>query len=771
MKSNKQTVIASSVFIIIFTILFTNMRMEYKDKYEITIQEIKGLQKITNIHKLNIALKSIRGLNQLEKSKIDSVKNTLFISDEKVFLDIVSLNDAKIKSLYEKLQSSKNLTKKIIFQKYTKILKLLDRKRFNVADNSFLLLESNRDMYFLMSIAVLDIPDSIENIGKIRAFGTRILSQSTQKENKDGVLMENNIQIFLTLMDKIKFLLTKLNDNDQSKLNVLTDSVITEFYDLNQVIKTIKDNTQEISPQEYFLQATKLVNNINNIFLASKDMLNDKLIKREKELSYKLSFILIIYILMILMIVIASCIVNKRATRENISSMKKQLQLKFINKLRDEFANNTSLKYLCDKSLNLIINNFKAINGSLYLYNSENEKLYLGSSYGIKSVNLEQTLDLHENIISENILEKEIKIIDIEQNISLGNIDTKATKLVTIPIMEFKNSIGTVQLLFDSRFKDIDIELLQEAISLMASYIFKAQKDDESLKYLKLIDKNVLISKTDLDGNITEVSEEFCNISLYSKEELIGQNHSIVKNKESNPEIYKDMWNTISNGNEWRGEFKNMKKDGTYYWIDSVISPDCDINGNTIGYTAIRTDITDKKKIEEIAITDGLTSLFNRRHFDNIFTQQIEISKRAKGILAFLLIDIDHFKQYNDTYGHQEGDIALKLVANALKQTLKRPDDYTFRLGGEEFGLLFHISNEEDGYNIANLARKNIEDLKIMHSGNSASPFVTISSGLYIIKSDNTYSEDDIYKKSDEALYTAKNSGRNQVSKYEVVKI
>ncbi len=385
----------------------------------------------------------------------------------------------------------------------------------------------------------------------------------------------------------------------------------------------------------------------------------------------------------------------------------------------------------------------------------------------MKKGSLNQTLELHENIISENILEKEIKILDVEQMVSLGNIDTTATKLVTIPIMEFENSIGTMQLLFDNRFKDVDIEFLQEAISLTASYIFKAQKDDESSRYLKLIDKNVLISKTDLDGNITEVSEEFCNISQYSKDELIGQNHRVLKHEDNPKSIYHDMWKTISSGEIWRGEMKNRKKDGSFYWIDSVISPDNDINGNRIGYTAIRTDITDKKKVEEIAITDGLTSLFNRRHFDNIFTQQIEISRRVKGMLAFVLMDIDHFKQYNDTYGHQDGDTTLKLVAKALRITLKRPDDYTFRLGGEEFGLLYHISNEDDGYAIADEARKNIENLKIEHRGNSASKYVTISSGLYVIKADDLNSEDMIYKKSDEALYVAKQSGRNRVSTVE----
>ena len=443
---------------------------------------------------------------------------------------------------------------------------------------------------------------------------------------------------------------------------------------------------------------------------------------------------------------------------------KKQNQDIFISKLQDDYIKEETLKQVCDSSLQHIIDQFKAINGSLYLYNEDNEKLYLGATYAIEYNTLEHTLNMHENVISENIAEKKINTRDIVQDINLGNIRTKTTKLVTIPIMEFEKSIGTMQLLFDDKFNDVDMEFLQKVISLMATYINKALHDDESSRYLKLIDKNVLISQTDLDGNIIEISEELCNLSKYTKDELIGRNHNIFRDEEMPLKIYKDMWETITQGITWRGELKNRTKDGEFYWVDSTISPDKDINGNIIGYTAIRTNITDKKKIEEIAITDGLTSLYNRRHFDNIFAQQIKINKRTKSKLAFLIIDIDYFKQYNDTYGHQDGDTALKLVATALKQTLKRPDDYTFRLGGEEFGLLYHITNEDDGESIADLARQNVENLKIEHSANSASKYVTISAGLYIIKSDNNKSDDAIYKMSDEALYVAKQSGRNQIS-------
>jgi len=767
MSKQKQILIIGAVFIAIISVLFFNIRSEYKKEYNITINEIDGMSKITYIHKLDILIKNIRGINQLSVSQAKVLKRTLFISEDSILESIKALKDKNIEKEYRSLLNIKeNISKEELFKKYTSLLKLLERKRVDIADSYHLLFESNREIYFLITTAVLNIPKTIENIGVIRGVGVSILRDKNVE--KDNFILKNNIYMFLENIENIKFIISKLSSSDSSQLNTLLDSVMTDFYDINAIVENLEDTTSILEPTEYFLQTSRLLNNINNIFSVSKNILIKKLEDRKERLEIKLLFGNILYTLLLTSIFFVLYINYRNNAKKDEELQKKLNQDIFISNLQDNYIKKETLKQICDSSLNHIINQFKAMNGSLYLYNEDNEKLYLGATYAIGYNTLEHTLDMHENIISENITEKKINIRDIVQDVNLGNIKTKTTKLVTIPIIEFEKSIGTMQLLFNNKFNDIDIEFLQKVVSLMATYINKALHDDELSRYFKLIDKHVLISQADLDGNIIEISEELCNLSKYTKDELIGHNHNIFKHEDMPPEIYEDMWNTITQGITWRGELKNRTKDGGFYWIDSVISADKDINGNIIGYTAIRTNITDKKKVEEIAITDGLTSLHNRRHFDNIFTQQIEINKRAKGMLAFLLIDIDHFKQYNDTYGHQEGDTALKLVATALKKTLRRPDDYTFRLGGEEFGLLYHIANEDDGISVAELARQNIENLKIEHSTNSASQYVTISSGLYIIKADDTKSDDEIYKMCDEALYVAKQSGRNQVS---VVKV
>ncbi len=283
-------------------------------------------------------------------------------------------------------------------------------------------------------------------------------------------------------------------------------------------------------------------------------------------------------------------------------------------------------------------------------------------------------------------------------------------------------------------------------------------------KYINIIDKNVLTTTTDTEGNIIYVSNAFLRKSKYKKEDLIGKNHRIVKHEDTNKEIFIELWNTIKSGKEWKGEIKNRKKDGGYFWTNTVITPEFNSKGQIISYTAIREDITDKKIIEEISITDGLTNIYNRRHFDNIFEKYINNSKRNNEIVTFILMDIDYFKQYNDNYGHQKGDEVLKSVAKFLKTTVKRADDYCFRLGGEEFGIVFKAKDISKAKSFATKILKGIENLKIPHEYNSASKYITVSIGTSCYYATDITNTKELYKNTDELLYKSKEKGRNQIS-------
>lgn len=177
------------------------------------------------------------------------------------------------------------------------------------------------------------------------------------------------------------------------------------------------------------------------------------------------------------------------------------------------------------------------------------------------------------------------------------------------------------------------------------------------------------------------------------------------------------------------------------------------------------TDITElehyKIKLEHLALTDGLTSLYNRRYFNKIFPQEINRAKRDKKYLAFMMIDIDFFKQYNDTYGHINGDDVLIHIADTIKKHFCRASDFCFRLGGEEFGIISTGNTLDDVIKQTEQLRIGIEALNIEHKKSSVSNYVTISMGFAF--SDGSQSFETVFSEADAALYKAKDYGRNRV--------
>lgn len=281
--------------------------------------------------------------------------------------------------------------------------------------------------------------------------------------------------------------------------------------------------------------------------------------------------------------------------------------------------------------------------------------------------------------------------------------------------------------------------------------------------YISLVDKSIITSSTDLKGNILSVSDAFCKISKYSKEELIGQPHSIVRHPDFPKKVYEELWATIEDDKTWKGEIKNLAKDGSTYWVLAEISPVFDRYNNKIGYMAVRQDITDKKTIETLLITDSLTNIYNRRYFTEHFPRILNDAKRDDKLIAFLIFDVDHFKQYNDNYGHQMGDKVLQGIGSGVSEVLHRSNDYFFRLGGEEFGVVFIPESKEKALAFSQKIRQAVVDLNIEHKYNSAADCITASFGLECLEANKVNSVDEMYKNADEKLYRAKELGRNNV--------
>lgn len=168
------------------------------------------------------------------------------------------------------------------------------------------------------------------------------------------------------------------------------------------------------------------------------------------------------------------------------------------------------------------------------------------------------------------------------------------------------------------------------------------------------------------------------------------------------------------------------------------------------------------KKLENASYTDSLTNLHNRRYFNFIYDRELKRAKRNKTYITFMMLDIDFFKQYNDTYGHVEGDYALKSVAKVLKDRLKRPSDYVFRLGGEEFGVLLVETDESQSARLARTICDAVRSREIKHEASKVHEYLTISIGVVCCVADDALDQESLIKRADEMLYEAKESGRDR---------
>ncbi len=171
--------------------------------------------------------------------------------------------------------------------------------------------------------------------------------------------------------------------------------------------------------------------------------------------------------------------------------------------------------------------------------------------------------------------------------------------------------------------------------------------------------------------------------------------------------------------------------------------------------------------LQDLANSDGLTSIGNRRRFEEFLSDEWHRAARFKTEISLILLDIDHFKLFNDTYGHLKGDESLKQVADALRRTIHRPTDLVARFGGEEFAIVLGGTNAEGAMTIATEAIHNINQLNITHDASQTSDRLTVSVGIATTFVELAMVEDELVRSADEALYDAKEQGRNQVVLYD----
>jgi diguanylate cyclase (GGDEF)-like protein len=348
-----------------------------------------------------------------------------------------------------------------------------------------------------------------------------------------------------------------------------------------------------------------------------------------------------------------------------------------------------------------------------------------------------------------------------------------------IPISELNNILQTYHHgLADTVYKASRAEItpLEAQVNMKSSLVNINRKWKSYMSHFKTDDELEYVSYVNLEINsinqyfykiITAIGDgrNMQRISVSTLEKRVSMIHRIIErliNYETNVASYE------------RKSFL-ITYDSILHKLGLILSAViiCVLSVLLYVFRSIQTDQTQlervakklklaNKKLENVSYTDTLTNLHNRRYFNFVYDRELKRAKRNKSYVTFMMLDIDYFKQYNDTYGHVEGDYALKSVAKVLQDTLKRPSDYVFRLGGEEFGILLTETDETHSARLARDICDAVRARQIKHEGSKVNEYLTISIGLVCCVADEALDEQVLITRADEMLYEAKESGRDR---------
>jgi diguanylate cyclase (GGDEF)-like protein len=218
---------------------------------------------------------------------------------------------------------------------------------------------------------------------------------------------------------------------------------------------------------------------------------------------------------------------------------------------------------------------------------------------------------------------------------------------------------------------------------------------------------------------------------------------------DENRTLYFDYMLSFDDSNVWFTAYIYPISENSVIWVGR------DINERK------QAELQEKSQLERLANIDELTQIANRRNFNNYLSQQWHQMKKLQVPIALILLDVDYFKRYNDTYGHQTGDTCLTKIAHAIKQVGQRQNDLVARYGGEEFAVILPNTNSKGALQIVQKIYKQIKKLQIPHSSSDLADIVTVSLGIAITTPQINTSHEELINKADRALYQAKEKGRN----------
>ncbi|CAD6877850.1 diguanylate cyclase/phosphodiesterase (GGDEF & EAL domains) with PAS/PAC sensor(s) [Methylomonas albis] len=308
-----------------------------------------------------------------------------------------------------------------------------------------------------------------------------------------------------------------------------------------------------------------------------------------------------------------------------------------------------------------------------------------------------------------------------------------------------------------------DIQMIEQA-SHLAGIAIDRSRSNEELQLASLVYQNSseAMAVTDAQGMILNVNPAFTDLTGYTLDEVIGKNHNILNSERQGEQFYQAMWQAINSSGHWKGEIWNRRKNGEIFAEQLTINTIFSADGLPQRRVALFSDITQKKQSEELiwnqANFDPLTGLPNRRMFHDRLDQEIKKAHRSGLQVALILLDLDRFKEINDTLGHDMGDLLLKDASQRLLRCV-RDSDTVARLGGDEFTVI--LGELEDADNLERVVKNILQRLAEPFQLKTKVAYVSASIGITLYPKD-AERIDALIKNADQAMYAAKHQGRNR---------
>lgn len=389
-----------------------------------------------------------------------------------------------------------------------------------------------------------------------------------------------------------------------------------------------------------------------------------------------------------------------------------------------------------------------AENGSIQLANAIAAKIFAYSQADMIGLNVDDLVPAHHSAQHAEyrrtfILKNQARPMGASRSLSAVRADGSEFPVeISLTPVSIDNQMSVIASILDVTER----RRLEHEMELMAM-IYQA------------IGEAVIVA--DADNTIVAINDSFTELTGYSALEAIGQKTTLLRSGKHGPDFYQAMWHALNKTGHWQGEIWNRRKNGEIYHEWLVINTIFGKQGEVQRRVAMFSEITERKQVEQTiwrqANFDPLTNLANRRMFHERLGQEIKKCNRDRRSLAVMLLDLDHFKEVNDTLGHAMGDLLLREAAARLQHCV-RDADTVARLGGDEFTII--LTDLEANGPVDRVADAILHQLSDPFSLNGELAYISVSMGITFYPDDAKDAEQ-LVKNADQAMYYAKQHGRN----------